>query len=94
MRVDGPAPGRSLAFDNMQARPVKGTTDWLRYDVVLDVAAEATAIAFGVLLRGRGEGWVADVRFEEVGPEVPTTGQSDQPDQPQNLDFAEGLPPC
>src|SRR5512140_278762 len=40
MRVDGPA-GRSLAFDNMQTRPIKGTSDWKRYDVVLDVPAEA-----------------------------------------------------
>ncbi|HKF75370.1 MAG TPA: RNA polymerase sigma factor [Candidatus Dormibacteraeota bacterium] len=93
MRVDGQSAGRSLAFDNMQPRAIKGTTDWHRYDVVLDVAPEATAIAFGVLLSGRGEGWIADMRFEEVGLDVPTTGRGDWPDQPQNLDFSEGLPP-
>jgi hypothetical protein len=90
MRVDGERQ-RSLAFDNMYDRPVKGTTDWQRYDVVLDVAGEARAVAFGVLLEGRGEGWISDARFEQVGPEVATTGSgsSDLPVAPTNLDFAE-----
>ena len=35
MRVDGPQQG-SLRFDNMQNRPIKGTTDWHKYDVVLE----------------------------------------------------------
>ena len=90
MRVDGD--GRiALAFDNMQSRAVKGTTDWQRYDVVLDVAADARAIAFGVLLHGRGHGWISGVRFEQVGPEVATTGSgpSTLPDGPANLDFAD-----
>jgi RNA polymerase sigma factor (sigma-70 family) len=89
MRVDGDTQ-RSLAFDNMQSRAVKGTTDWERYDVVLDVAEEATAIAFGVLLSGRGEGWISGVRFEPVGPEVATTGGGTRgiADSPANLDFS------
>ena len=89
MRVDGPIQGNYLAFDNMQGRPVTGTTAWQRYDVVLDVAQEATGIAFGVLLSGRGEGWIAGVRFEEVGTDVPTTGTHAFPDRPQNLDFSQ-----
>jgi RNA polymerase sigma factor (sigma-70 family) len=90
MRVDGNAQ-RSLAFDNMQSRAVKGTTDWQRYDVVLDVAEEATAVAFGVLLSGRGEGWISGVRFEPVGPEVATTGggAGSLAEGPANLDFSE-----
>ncbi|MBU6296945.1 MAG: hypothetical protein KJS68_01770, partial [Alphaproteobacteria bacterium] len=28
---------KMLSFDNMNDRPVKGTTDWKRYDAVLDV---------------------------------------------------------
>jgi RNA polymerase sigma factor (sigma-70 family) len=94
MRVDGP--GRSsLAFDNMQDRSIKGTVAWSRYDVVLDVAEEATAIALGVLMSGRGEAWLAAARFEQVGPEVPVTGGSGSrtmPEGPVNLDFAEDEP--
>lgn len=35
-RVDGTT-GKSLSFDNMQDRAVKGTTEWARYEIVLDV---------------------------------------------------------
>ena len=52
MRVDGPK--QPVAFDNMDDRPITGTTDWTRYECVLDVAPEATRIAFGVSLAGRG----------------------------------------
>lgn len=72
MRVDGKGQG-PLAFDNMQRRAISGTTGWSRYDVVLDVDEEATAIAFGMLLGGRGSGWITDVRLEPVELDVPMT---------------------
>jgi hypothetical protein len=40
---------------------------------VLDVADEATELAFGVLLSGAGETWTSRVTIEVVGSEVPTT---------------------
>src|SRR6266567_3959517 len=50
MRVDGPDSScPTLAFDNMYARPIKGSKDWARYDVVLDVAPRAKGICFGIL---------------------------------------------
>jgi hypothetical protein len=88
MRVDGSG-RRTLAFDNMQSRGITGTTDWTRYNVVLDVAErESTLIAFGVLLSGAGQISIADVRIESVGPEVPTTGGLRLRDHPINLDFS------
>jgi hypothetical protein len=89
MRVDGSGqPPKMLAFDNMQSRPIKGTTDWTRYEVVLDVADNANAIAFGILLTGEGSVWLSDVRFEPVGLSVPTTGSSYAlHSAPENLDF-------
>ncbi len=90
MRVDGPGGTRPLAFDNMADRPISGTTDWQRYEVVLDVPAEAQAIALGVLLIGEGEAWVADFRVETVGLDVETTDvERSLPDRPANLDFSE-----
>lgn len=87
MRVDGPKAGRHLAFDNMQDRAIKGTTEWTRYDVVLDVDESATAIAFGVLVRGEGKLWLSGFSFEEVGGDQPVTGLA-IPSRPENLDFA------
>ena len=90
MRVDKQS--QVLAFDNMNSRPIKGTTDWHNYEVVLDVPKDATAIAFGVLLQKAGTVWISNVRFESVGTEVPTTGTPmgpDLPDRPTNLSFDE-----
>ena len=78
MRVDG-ANTRSLAFDNMQNRGIKGTTDWTRYEIVLDVAPEATQICFGFLLSDAGILWGDDLTIEVVsamGEGPPTTGFS------------------
>jgi hypothetical protein len=89
MRVDKGS--KELAFDNMQGRSIKGTTDWKRYDVVLDVPSDATGIFFGVLLSGSGTVWLSDAKFETVAPTVSTTGAEivQKPDEPRNLDFAQ-----
>jgi hypothetical protein len=89
MRVDGPQK-QPLAFDNMQSRPIKGTSDWTQYQVVLDVPESADEIAFGILLTGKGNLWLDDVNFELVGQDVPATGTSMKDDSkkgPSNLDF-------
>ncbi len=78
MRVDGPdtrKTQRSLSFDNMENRPIKGTSGWTRYEIVLDVPAESVEIAFGILLQGGGEVWLDDVQFAKVGNTIPTTNR-------------------
>ncbi len=89
VRVDS---GKNVvAFDNMQNRAIKGTTEWQRYEVVLDVPKDATGIALGILLTGAGEVWMNGARFDVVGPDVAVTGSNNAktPDKPVNLDFAE-----
>jgi RNA polymerase sigma factor (sigma-70 family) len=90
MRIDGHR-GETLGFDNMDDRPISGSTDWSRYAVVLDVPPEATALAFGVLLIGSGQVWMSDFSLEEVGDDVPVTAMDGPPlaRHPVNLDFAE-----
>ncbi|MDA1053400.1 MAG: M56 family metallopeptidase [Planctomycetota bacterium] len=66
LRVDGKS--KPLGFDNMQNRPIRGTTDWTEYHVVLDVPEEATRIVFGFLLGGSGTIWGDDLAIEIVGP--------------------------
>jgi len=72
LRVDGA--GYSLNFDRMSNRTIKGTTDWKKYEVVLDVPEESIVIAFGILLEGEGQVWIDDLQLEVVGQDVPTTG--------------------
>jgi hypothetical protein len=98
MRIDGKEK-TALAFDNMMARPVVGTTDWKKYDVVLDLPENSEEIFFGFLVAGKGRGWVDDIVFDVVDKDVPTTGlevqpmdrqgepNTDLPKEPRNLDF-------
>jgi len=85
MRVDKNS--SAVAFDNMEDRAIKGTSDWQRYEVVLDVPKDATGIAFGILLAGPGTVWLNSTNFELVESDVPTTGREHRPDAPTNLNF-------
>jgi TonB family protein len=64
-RVDGNS--GVLAFDNMQDRGAKGTTDWKRYEIDLPVAADAKNINFGVLHTGDGSAWFDGLAVEVDG---------------------------
>jgi hypothetical protein len=94
MRVDGAVPqGKAqpavLAFDNMQNRPIKGSTGWQRYEIVLDVPDSAVNIGMGILLTGAGSVWLNSNVIEVVNQSVPTTGSipSTPPAGPRNLSF-------
>ena len=87
MRVDGPEGRAGLAFDNMQARPIRGTSGWRRHEVVLDVPHDAERIYYGVLLDGQGRIEVDDFDLQPVGWEVPVTDQFAARAAPTNLDF-------
>jgi hypothetical protein len=54
MRVDSGT--KTAAFDNMHDRPITGTTEWRKCEVVLEVPQDATGISLGVLLSGPGKG--------------------------------------
>jgi hypothetical protein len=75
MRVDGDK-GAVLAFDNMQDRPLKGSFEWRGASVVLDIASDATLVAFGVLQDGDGATFAGRLNVETVGTDVPTTDVS------------------
>ncbi|HSK71475.1 MAG TPA: nuclear transport factor 2 family protein [Pyrinomonadaceae bacterium] len=107
MRVDGER--RMLGFDNMSNRPVKGTTDWRQYEVVLDVSPEAVNLFFGTLFEGKGQIWADDFKLEVVGQDVKTTNiltdeqmrressgsaaKKADSKKPFNLDFENGVIP-
>lgn len=72
MRVDGES-DTTLAFDNMENRPIKGTNDWKNYYVVLNVTESALNIAYGILLVGNGKAWIGDLNLEVVSDEIEIT---------------------
>ena len=85
MRVD--AGNKALAFDNMNTRPIKGTSEWKKYEVVLNVPVNATKISFGALVASNGEIWLKDLCFEAVNSDVPATEERFPAQKPVNLDF-------
>lgn len=95
LRVDEAGSKKFLAFDNMHdgktERSVKGTTEWTKYDIVLNVPRNASNLAYGALLCGTGQIWFDNLSFEEVDDTVPTTGiesgRSEDSPEPSNLDF-------
>jgi hypothetical protein len=77
-----------LAFDNMRGRSVRGTEDWRKVRVVLDVPEEADRIYYGFLLSGKGAVRADQFELEEVDPdEVSATAGPRRPPGPRNLDF-------
>ena len=94
----------TAGFDNMSNRLVKGTVEWKKYEIVLDVPTNTVNVAFGAILAGKGQAWADDFAFEVVGQDTPTTNMlppeqmksggatpvSDgYPAQPLNLNFEE-----
>jgi hypothetical protein len=72
MRVDGPGDA-PLAFDNMQNRPMRGTSAYEWYRVVLDVPPEAEKLSFGVFLHGPGGIFIRELQFEEAEADEAST---------------------
>ena len=104
LRLDGAK--SMLGFDNMDNRAVKGTSDWKKYELTLDVPATTVSIGFGALVSGKGQAWMDDFMFEVVGQDVPPTNMMSpeqmkeehearpapqHPRQPANLNFEEGV---
>lgn len=71
MRVNGSQ--RLLGFDNMRNRAIKGTTDWKKYEITLDLPEYTVFVCFGFSVTGKGEAWADDFQFEPVGKDIPTT---------------------
>jgi hypothetical protein len=90
-RIDSKTSKDGLGFDNMQNRAIKGTTDWKKYEVVLDVPEGASNLAYGALVSGTGQIWFDNITFEVVDNSVPSTnmyGDKKQSSQsPVNLNF-------
>ncbi|MEC7724595.1 MAG: hypothetical protein VYD05_03695, partial [Planctomycetota bacterium] len=53
------------AFDDMQDRPIR-VSEWQRFEIVLDVASDATEVVLGLKVLGKGRVWIDDARLSVV----------------------------
>jgi C-terminal processing protease CtpA/Prc len=93
MREDGESP--ALAFDNMQARQLKGTTEWKEYSITLPLHPEARQLFFGVLVAGTGKAWADDLQLLVDGKPVGDAPRVDRPttvlDRDHEFDGGSGI---
>ncbi len=70
----------TASFDNMHDgknnRSIKGTTNWTKCEIILDVPNNSTMFSFGALLYGTGQVWFDNINFEIVDNSVETTGRT------------------
>ena len=66
MRIDP-----SIAFDNMNKKGIKGTTDWTKYEISLAMNPEKTKqIVIGGLLVGKGKMWLDNLNVSIDGKDI------------------------
>jgi hypothetical protein len=87
--------GFRIVGENMQVlgegkvrldRFINLSTDWKKFESVLDIPGNAQLIEFGVTMQGLGQTWVDSLSFEEVSRQVPVTS-----DKPQDVQAKESL---
>lgn len=66
VRVDDLNKKIKADFDNMQNRPIIGTTDWIKCEIIFDMPDSKSNILFGFILSGPGKAWADNVSFEVV----------------------------
>jgi hypothetical protein len=74
VRVDDFVDKVTADFDNMMDRPISGTNDWTKCEIVFD-ATSRCSISYGFILGGTGKIWVDNVSFEIVDDSVYKTAQ-------------------
>lgn len=60
-----------IGFDNMNKQGLKGTNDWKKYEVTLEMSPEKTdKIVFGALLTGKGKVWIDNLKITVDGKDI------------------------
>ena len=94
LRIDPNNSPSNKYFNNMSKNPIKGTTNWTKYEIVLDVPSNSNSLNFGVLISGTGKVWFDNLSFEIVGNSTEKFNDSINIEiskyispKPTNLDF-------
>lgn len=58
-----------LWFDNMESNPIKGTTEWKKYETQFEVPDDSSTLSFGVLIVGSGNVWINEVKLTNLTDE-------------------------
>ena len=53
----------TLIIDNMETRPIRGTTSWTKYTIDVELPRETVWLNYGILLKGSGMMWADNFRL-------------------------------
>ena len=86
MRIDP-----SVGFDNMNKRGVKGTSDWKKYEIELDLnPSKAKKIVVGGLLVGKGKIWIDNLQVTIDGKKLEDVSLKEISKAEKDTEFKEG----
>ncbi|MFT3709423.1 MAG: hypothetical protein QM817_17435 [Archangium sp.] len=69
---------KTVSFDDMRTRPLRGTLKCARVSVVVDVPKEAELVTLGLVVEGSGSVELSDVSFDRTDPDMPKTAGVEQ----------------
>jgi len=75
VRVDDTDKKMSTDFDNMMYRPIVGTKDWTKCEIIFDIPYRGV-VFYGFIFLGVGKVWVDNVSFEVVDSSTAKTTQT------------------
>lgn len=86
-RIDGHSKREMLGFDNMNDRKIRGTSDWTKYEIIMDVPENSRVLNYGVLLSGKGKVWFDDFNIEIMNELSVENGKWKSKMSPENIGF-------
>ena len=87
LRIDGEDKEEALGFDNMAERPIEGTNDWAKYEIIMEVPDNSVSLAYGLLLYGTGKIWFDNITFQEITEEGGKNTATTITEGPTNTNF-------
>ena len=76
----------AITAENMQEKDLKGTNDWTKHEITLDMnPAKTTGISFGGLIVGQGKVWFDDLKVTIDGKDLSEVETIDFYDNTQEL---------
>ncbi|MEK4197957.1 hypothetical protein [Cytobacillus sp. FSL K6-0265] len=81
-----------VKWGDLNKNEIKGSNDWGKYSIVLDVPINSISIDIGFILYGEGKLWINTAQLSEVTNKYSSTHTNGRPNlstKPINLNFCE-----
>jgi hypothetical protein len=79
---------KGFRMDHMENRTIKGSTDWVQRDFVVDIPEDNNNVMVGFWVQGKGQIWARDLSIEEVPKTVALNTFASDPQQPAGPDLS------